>query len=361
MVARLREVELVADAGAHGADHREDLVVGEYLVDTRLLDVDDLAAQRQDRLKRAVARLLGGAPGRVALDEVQLGDVRVADRAVGELAGQRGALEQAFAARKVARFARRVTRPGGVDRLLDDLPGLGGVLLEKLTQLSVDRGLDERAHLGVAQLGLGLALELRALELHRDERREAFAHVLTGEVLLLLLEQPLLPGIVVDGARQRAAEAGKVGTAFGRVDVVGEREDRLVVRRVPLAGDLDLAVGGLVVEKDDAAVDRVLVVVDVLDEVADAAGVLVADRLAAGAVVDELDAQVFGEERGLAQALREDAEIEVDLLEDVGVGHERDGRTRRRTLLELAELLEGADGGAALEALVPVETIAVDV
>ena len=207
VVARLLEVELVADAGAHGADHGEDLVVLQHLVDARLLDVDDLAAQRQDGLEAAVAGLLGRAAGRVALDQVELGEVRVADGAVGQLAGQGGAFEQALAAREVARLARGVARPRRRDRLVDDLAALGGVLFEELGELGVDRGLDQRADLGVAQLGLGLALELRVLELDRDDRREALAHVFAGEVLLFLFEQALLAGVVVDGAREGAAEA----------------------------------------------------------------------------------------------------------------------------------------------------------
>ena len=361
VVARLLDVELVADAGADGADHREDLVVGEHLVDARLLDVDDLAAQRQDRLERAVARLLGGAAGRVALHEVDLAERRVLDGAVGQLAGQRAALEQALAAREVARLARGAARPRRVDRLLDDLPRLGGVLLEELGQLLVDRRLDQAADLGVAQLGLGLALELRVLELDRDERREALAHVLAGEVLLLLLEEVLLAGVVVDRARERAAEAGEVRAALGGVDVVGEREDGLVVRRVPLHRDLDRAVVGLVLEVDDAAVDRVLLAVDVGDEVADAALVLEDDALAVGALVVELDAQALGEERRLAQALGEHAVVVVDLLEDVGVGHERDGGAGGPVLVELLLLLELGDRHAALEALVPVVAVDVDV
>ncbi len=210
-------------------------------------------------------------------------------------------------------------------------------------------------------LRLGLALELRVAQLHRDERREALAHVLAGEVLLLLLEEVLLARVVVDRAREGGAEARQMSAALRRVDVVGEREDGLVVGRVPLHGDLDLAVVGLVLEEDDAAVDRVLVAVDVGDEVLDAAGILERRRLAVGALVVEHDAQVLGEEGGLAQALREDAEVEVDLLEDVGVGHERDRRARRRLLVALLLLLELGHGRAALEALVPVIAVGVDV
>ena len=61
----------------------------EHLVEARPLDVEDLAAQRQDRLVGAVARLLGRAAGGIALDEEQLALRRIALLAVGELAGQR--------------------------------------------------------------------------------------------------------------------------------------------------------------------------------------------------------------------------------------------------------------------------------
>ena len=49
----------------------------EGAVEARLLDVQDLAAQRQDRLRLGVAALHGGAAGRVALDDEDLGDRRV--------------------------------------------------------------------------------------------------------------------------------------------------------------------------------------------------------------------------------------------------------------------------------------------
>ena len=111
VVAELRDVELVADARADRGDHRLDLLVREHLVDPVLLGVDDLAAQRQDRLVGAVARVLRRAAGRVALDEVELGDLRIADLAVGELARQRRVLERALAPGQLARLPRRLARP----------------------------------------------------------------------------------------------------------------------------------------------------------------------------------------------------------------------------------------------------------
>ncbi len=78
MVSGLLEVELVADPGADRRDQRLDLVVLEHLVDAVLLDVDDLAPDREDRLELAVPGLLGGPAGRVALHDEQLAHLGVA-------------------------------------------------------------------------------------------------------------------------------------------------------------------------------------------------------------------------------------------------------------------------------------------
>jgi len=50
-----------------------DLIVLEELVFARFLDVDQLAANWQNRLITSVASLLGGAAGGVTLDNVKLG------------------------------------------------------------------------------------------------------------------------------------------------------------------------------------------------------------------------------------------------------------------------------------------------
>ncbi len=50
VVAALLDVELLADAGADGRDERLDLEVLQHLVEAGPLDVEDLAADRQDRL-----------------------------------------------------------------------------------------------------------------------------------------------------------------------------------------------------------------------------------------------------------------------------------------------------------------------
>ena len=89
VVAQLFGIELIAsDAGAERGDQRADLLAAQHLVEARALHVEDLAAQRQHGLEFAVAALLGGAAGRVALDDEQFGLGRIALLAVGELARQ---------------------------------------------------------------------------------------------------------------------------------------------------------------------------------------------------------------------------------------------------------------------------------
>ena len=78
--------------------------------------------------------------------------MRVAVGAVGQLARQRGTFQEALAAREIAGLAGRVAGPRRVDRLLYDGPRLWRVLLQELGQLGVDRGLDQGADLGVAEL-----------------------------------------------------------------------------------------------------------------------------------------------------------------------------------------------------------------
>ena len=239
------------------------------------------------------------------------------------------------------------------------LLGLRRVLLEELGQAAVDGLLHEALDRRVAELGLGLALELRVVDLHRDDRGEPLADVLAREVGVLLLELALLARVGVDRARERGAEAREVGAALVRVDVVGEREQRLLVGVVPLHRDLDLADVGLVGDVDDLLVQRLAraLAVQVVDEVDDAAVVLEAGLEALPALVGEVDPQALGEEGHLAEALRERVALVVDRLEDLEVGHELDARA---VAVGLRALLQLALRRAALVGLGPLVAVAPD-
>ena len=142
--------------------------------------------------------------------------------------------------------------------------------------------------------------------------------------------------------------------ALVRVDVVREREERLLVGVVPLEGDLDLAGLARVLDVDDLVVERRAraLAVQVLHEVDDAAVVLEGRLEALAALVAEADLEAPGEERHLAEALLERRAVVLDRLEDLQVREERDARAapvgrlaarelrdRRATLVRLLVLV----------------------
>ena len=278
-----------------GGDERLDLLVLQHAVEPGALDVEDLAPDRQDRLELGVAGALGRAAGAVALDDEQLAERGVVRAAVGELARHGRRLEQRLAPREVARLARRHPRPGRLGGLGHRLTGLGGMLLEPVGEPVVGGLLDQRPHLGVAELRLGLALELRVAQLHRQDRGEPLTDVLAEQVLVFVLEEVLALGVAVHHVGEGLLEALLVHPALGGGDVVGERVDALVEAGVPLHRDVDLVVVAGVGVRDDALEQRLLRRVEVTHEVGDAAvelEVLLQHRV--DALVAERDLQARG-------------------------------------------------------------------
>ena len=146
-----------ADAAAERRDHRLDFVAAEHLVEAGLLDVQDLALERQDRLEAPIASLLGRSAGRLALDDVELAERRIALLAVGELAWQRAAVERALPPHQIARLARGLARAAPRrSPCRSTVSRDRRVLLEVRAELVVDDRLDDPLDLGVAEFGLRL-------------------------------------------------------------------------------------------------------------------------------------------------------------------------------------------------------------
>ncbi len=318
-----------------------------------------LPADREDRLELRVAGPLGGAAGAVALDDEELTQRRVLRRAVGELSGHGRRLEQRLAPGEVAGLAGGHSGLGRLQGLGERLAGLRRVLLQPVGQLLVGGLLDQRPHLGVAELGLGLALELRIAQLHREDGGEALPDVLAQEVGVLLLQEVLRLRVPVDDVGEGLLEALLVHPALGGRDVVGEGVDALVEAGVPLHGDVDLVVVARLGVGDDPFEQRLLRRVEVPDEVADATvelELLREDRV--DAFVAEPDLEASAEEGHLAQALDERLGAELRLLEDGLVGPERDGGAVLLRRTGPGELVLGL---AALgEVLHPLAPVAVD-
>jgi hypothetical protein len=126
-VAALGDVLILADADADGRDHAADFLVGQHFVFARLVGVDDLAPQRQDRLVLAQPAPFGAAAGRIAFDQVQLALFDVLAGAVAQLAGQAAAGERPLCSRTSCRPCGRFAGFGGEQPLLtiDPWPSWG--------------------------------------------------------------------------------------------------------------------------------------------------------------------------------------------------------------------------------------------
>ena len=186
------------------------------LVQAGLLHVQDLAPQRQDGLELPVPALLRGAAGGVALHQEELAQLRVPLLAVGQLARQPGAVEGALAAGEVPGLAGRLAPAGRVDDFLDDPLATLGRSSRNAPSFSLTRRLDDPLHLGVAELALGLPLELRVRDLDGDHGREALADVVALRSHLDVLLEVVGLGVVVDAPREGRPEARQVRAALDR-------------------------------------------------------------------------------------------------------------------------------------------------
>ena len=176
-------------------------------------------------------------------------------------------------------------------------------------------------------------------DLDADHAGQAFADVVAADAgVLQILREVVLRRVGVDRSRQRRAEAGEVGAAFVRVDVVREREDQLRIAVVPLQGDLGVDAVLVALHEDRLLVDERLVLVQMLDERDDAAFVLELVALAVALIVDR-DEDAAVQECEFAESLGQRVEAVFGRLENLRVWLERDLRAaalRRPGDFELA-------------------------
>jgi hypothetical protein len=167
------------------------------------------------------------------------------------LPGKAARIESGLAAGELAGLAGGFAGARRVNALADDLAGDGGVLVEILAKLFVHERFDVALDVAI-ELALGLAFELGLRKLHGDDGDEAFAHVVAidGDFVLLLLEHAGRVCVIVDGAGERGAEAGKVRAAVDGVDGVGEGKNVFGVAVVVLQRDFDIDLIALAFDVD---------------------------------------------------------------------------------------------------------------
>ena len=321
VIAQTAGIEIVlADSRSQGGNDGANFLVTQHLVVPRLLHIQDLALERQDGLIAAVAALLGRAACRFALDDEDFAIGGIALLAIGQLPGQSPRIHGGLAASELARLAGRLAGSGRVNALSDDASGDGRMLIEVLAQALVHKLLHLALDVAI-QLAFGLPFELRLRQLHRNDRYQAFAHIVAGDgdAILLFPEHARRTGEIVDGARERGTEPGEMRSAIDRVYGIGKRKDVLRVAIVILQRDFHLHVIALAFDVNRRIVKRLLAAIEVLDELHDAAGKAKLGCFVA-ALILERDLQALIQKGQLAQALREDVVAEINLFENAGIG-----------------------------------------
>ncbi len=233
MIPELIGVELLPDARPQGGDDGLELVVSIDLVRPGLFHIQHLSPKGQDGLEAGVPPLGGGASGGVALDDIELSQLRVILVAVPELVGHGGAAQGRLAADGFPGLLGGLPGPGGGEGLVQNHPSHLGVFLQEGVQLLRHDVVYQSADFAVTQLGLGLALKLGVGELHGDDAGEALPAVLAGD-LLVVLEHLDFFAVAVQHGGQCPLEALLVHAPLRGVDVVGEGEDGFAVAVVVL-------------------------------------------------------------------------------------------------------------------------------
>ena len=338
-VPHLIEVETAACTAADHLQDRRALGVLEHVGHRGLLHIQDLAANREQRLELGVACRLRGAQRAVALHDEQFGAVGHTAATVGKFGRQRRGLQGVLAPLNVAGLTGGQAGTCGAGDLVQGPLRAGllapGRLAEPFGQLFAHDARDDATHLRGAQHLLGLPLELRLGQAHRHDRGQPFEDVVLGHRVLTGPQHALGAQLFVDRLGQGPLETGDVRATLGRGDDIDERPDQRLISRAPsqrnghVAGPLDILGGHMTLAVEDGHVlgemplavqaddtRHSLIVGQVVDVFTDAAleaehlGELIV--LAAGIL--HLDGQIGDQERRLPGPVPQRIAVETGVL-----------------------------------------------
>ena len=179
VIPQLGDVEIFVDAGSKGRDHGADLRIAQDPVQSCLFHVQDLSAERQDRLCFPDPCLLCASACRVSLNDEDLAVFRIFIRAVCQFSRKASAGQRALSCGFPC-FPCGISCPLCQKGLFTDRPRDLWVLLQIIGQLLPDNGIDGRSGLGVSEFLFGLTLKLRILDFDRNDRAQTFPDILSG-------------------------------------------------------------------------------------------------------------------------------------------------------------------------------------
>ena len=164
VVAGSIRVEILTDIRTDSGNERRNGVGRKRAVQASALDVQNLTAQGHDGLIFAVASLFSRPTCGIALNNKDFGIGRILARTVSQLSRQAERIKNTLTARHLARFTSSLTGLQCLRGLVDDALSRRGVLFKILSQALSYGSLNQATNFRIAQLALGLTLELRVAE-----------------------------------------------------------------------------------------------------------------------------------------------------------------------------------------------------
>jgi hypothetical protein len=165
-----------AGAAAQGLHQIAELLVLLQLARRGGGHVQDLAAQGQDRLGGAVARLLGAAAGAVAFHQENLGTRRRVVAAIGQLARQAQLAGRGFARNFLFLLTLQPVF-GAIDHKAQKLVGFGRAFRQPVIEMIAHHIFHQALRIGRGQLVLGLALEFGLADEDRQNGAGRVHHI----------------------------------------------------------------------------------------------------------------------------------------------------------------------------------------
>ena len=270
-VAQLCRIKILTETRAKRGNHRRQLIIAIDLVQPRFLYVEHLAPQRQNGLIPAVTAFLGRTACGIALDNVNLCQLRISLLTVCQLARQRTGFQCALAACHFTRLARCLSCAGCGLCLVNNRLADRRIFFKENGQLFAEHGIHQIAHIRIAQLGLGLAFKLRLRQLDGNHGGQTLTDIFAGEILIAVLQEAKLAGIVVNYLGQRRLKAGLMRTALCCIDVVCKRQQIFAVSIGILQRNLRHGIVAAALHIDHFRMQRRLVAVQIRDKLLDAA------------------------------------------------------------------------------------------
>ena len=148
MIPQLVRIKIIAaNRGAKRCNQSANFLASQHSVKARPLNVQNLAAQRQNCLIFTVSPLFGRATRRVTFDDEKFSFCRIALLTIRQFTWQRGNIQRAFAACELARLTGCLARRCGLNDLTNNCFGVGGMFFKPAAQSLVENILNNGTNL----------------------------------------------------------------------------------------------------------------------------------------------------------------------------------------------------------------------